>query len=126
MKIQISLVRKDGDGEPIPGWAAHKIATYPYLVAVLEELAKLDKEGVAELGADYNDDEDDALFIVWANYPYFTDGSGSLRDMWSWVGVRLDSGDYFGNNRDGEEWSVPLTEPNAASIAAQNFTKDLV
>jgi hypothetical protein len=120
MKTQIAQRRLDDEGEPIVGWSADKLPDYPYLKLVLEELAKLEPSDsepteVAEMGADYNDEEEDALSIVWANYPYFTDGDGSLRDMLAWVAVDRAKGHYYGTNLDGEEWHIPIADPLAAA-----------
>jgi hypothetical protein len=125
MKTQVAKNRIDiKTDEPIQGWAANKLPTYQHLKLVLDEMAKLDRDGVAEIGADYNDSEADGLSIVWANYAYFTDGDGSLRDMYGWVAVDLTGEHYFGCNLDGEEFIVPFSDPSAAEIAATKTTHD--
>jgi hypothetical protein len=114
MRTQIAKQRKDNDGEPISGWDAAILPNYEPLRLVLKELEGVEqRDGVAEMGADYNDEDDDGLSIVWANYAYFTDGDGSLRDMYAWVAV--DGDHYFGCNLDGEEFTVPLADPNTAA-----------
>ena len=115
MKTQIAKQRK-GNGEPIEGWDATQIPTYPPLLKVLEALKPMTGDhitGIAEMGSDCNDCEVDSLGIVWANYAYFTDGDGSLRDMLAWVAV--DGDHYYGMNMDGDEWRAPLDDPNTAA-----------
>lgn len=116
MKTQIARQRFDDDSEPIEGWSAENQPSYPHLVLVLEELAKRDNKDIAELGADHNDEESDALSIVLADHLYFTEGNGNLRDMGAWVSVDLQAGHYFGAGLDGEEWSVPFCNPEAVTM----------
>ena len=113
MKTQVAKQRKDSDDQPILGWDATKLPHHQPLLVVLKELESAKADGVAEMGADYNDEDDDGLCIVWANYPYFSRGDGSLRDMWAWIAV--DGDHYFGLNLDGDEFRVPISDPHSAA-----------
>jgi hypothetical protein len=128
MITSIAKTRKDVGGQPIEGWSAELHPAYPYLLSLLQELEKIEKHGVVEIGSDYEDEPEDSLGIVWAGYAYFSEyakigpaGRRSARDVWAWVTVDFVNARYYGSDINGQEWHVFLSDPNAQRIAAEKL-----
>jgi len=99
---------------------AKNVEITPALSLALEEVAKIDTDGHAEVGFDEVDDKGPA--IVWAAFPYFAE-KASLRSMRGWITATETH--YHGSNLNGEEWQVPLADPQSAEKAAKLMTKPM-
>jgi len=123
MKTSTAKIRKDDNGQQTKNWRAEDQPSYPALALALQALEDIEATGIAEIGADINDAKENALSIVWANYPYFTRGNADM-DFWGWLAVDLKTEEYFGISPEGDEWRIPLADPEAARKAATLLTTE--